>query len=481
MSLPNNASVLWQPTEKQAEFLAADEEEVLFGGSAGGGKSDCLLIDALGLQQSALLYPRYRAILFRKTFPELRELIDRSQLIYPSVYPGAKYSSDTKEWRFPSGAKVEFGYLDTDNDRFRYQGREYQYIGWDELTHLPPHPDPESENPASLGYMFLLSRLRAPKDLPLKCYVRATSNPGGPGHAWVQARWRIPNDGSATRVPDEQTGQVRRFIPAKLADNPHLSETGYRERLMLLPEAERKALLDGIWELPDALHVFPRGDLSKAKAECYKPIARAELHKSDFREREDGHLRIWEKPRTDRRYVVGADVAEGIHRGDYSCADVLDTIDGSQVAQWHGRVAPDRFADVLYALGKMYNKALLGVERNNHGLVTCTLLRDGGYPNLYAQGDLEYRGSQDRETKKVGWLTTAKSKFKVIDQLAGEFRDGDARIYCAETIAECETFVVDDDGSYGAQPGCHDDRVMSRAIAGEMLRSGYARTSRRAA
>lgn len=236
--------VLWQPTEKQQEFLSAPEDEVLYGGAAGGGKSDALVIDALGLQQKAITRPHYRAVLFRRSFPELRDLIDRSREIYPAVSPGAKYNESAKEWRFTSGAKIEFGYCEADKDRFRYQGRQFQYVGWDELTHWASH----------VPFEYLLSRTRSP-DKDLACYTRATTNPGGSGHEWVRERWRIDDTGQPARFCDEievdgETRQIwLRFIPAKLSDNPHLSGTGYRERLMRLSPMERRALLDGRWDV----------------------------------------------------------------------------------------------------------------------------------------------------------------------------------------------------------------------------------------
>ena len=177
-SLPSPDQILWQPTDKQGEFLSAPEDEVLYGGAAGGGKSDALIIDALGLQQSAILWPGYRAIIFRRTFPELRELIDRTRVIYPVAIPGAVFSESNREWTFPSGAKVEFGYLESEADRFRYQGRQFQYIGWDEMTQWA----------TDTGYSYLLSRLRTVNPA-VKCYVRATCNPGGIGHVWVKQRY----------------------------------------------------------------------------------------------------------------------------------------------------------------------------------------------------------------------------------------------------------------------------------------------------
>lgn len=113
--------IIWAPTPKQAEFLAASEDEVLYGGAAGSGKSDALVIDALGGQIGAVQLPEYRALFLRRTYPELKEIVDRTQAIYPAIAPGARFVEP--EWRFPSGARLELGYLDRDTDVMRYQSR----------------------------------------------------------------------------------------------------------------------------------------------------------------------------------------------------------------------------------------------------------------------------------------------------------------------------------------------------------------------
>jgi hypothetical protein len=236
--------IIWQPTPRQSAFLACDDFEVLYGGAAGGGKSDALLIDALCLQHGGPDNRNHRAVLFRRSFPELRDLIDRSRELYPAIVPGAEYNQTEKVWTFPSGAKIEFGYLQHDSDRLKYRGRAWNYIGFDELT-LWPTPT---------CYLYLFSRCRS-SDRTLPRYIRATTNPDGPGQKWVMERWGIQEDGNETRVPvdivdDEQgvvTTMYRRFIPARLADNPHLSGTGYREALLQMEPEEREALLNGLW------------------------------------------------------------------------------------------------------------------------------------------------------------------------------------------------------------------------------------------
>lgn len=250
-----NLEIVWEPFPKQADFLACPDDEVLYGGAAGGGKSDALLIDALGLQQGALSNPRYRALLIRRSFPEVRDLVNRSRMVYPKVMDGAKFREADHEWEFPSGARIEFNYTESESDVFRFMGREFQWIGIDELTH----------HPTCQPYELLWSRLRSP-DPTLKCYMRAATNPGGPGHQWVQDRWNIPADGSGTRASFKIGNRTiwRSFIPSKLDDNPHLRESGYREALMALPELQRKAWLDGRWDVVQIEGAIYKSELEQA-------------------------------------------------------------------------------------------------------------------------------------------------------------------------------------------------------------------------
>lgn len=243
MGTPQN--VIWQGSDKQNEFLAASEFEVLYGGAAGGGKTDGILIDALGLQQGATLNRNYQAILFRRTYPDLKDLIDRSQQLYKDIVHGAKYDKTAHVWSFPSGARIEFGHAQYEADRFKYRGRAFQYIGFEELTLWP----------TDVFYLYLLSRLRT-ADPALKCYVRANTNPDGPGAKWVKDRWQININGDAARFDieliDPETGikttRIRRFIPARLSDNPHLAQSGYRQTLMMMSAEDQVALLLGKWE-----------------------------------------------------------------------------------------------------------------------------------------------------------------------------------------------------------------------------------------
>ena len=234
----------------QTDFLAAGELDVLYGGAAGGGKSYAMLVDPLRYVHKSA----HRALILRRSMPELRELIDKSRELYPRAVAGCKFREVEKLWNFPSGAKIEFGFLERDADVYRYQGQAYSWIGFDEITHLP----------TEFGWNYLASRLRT-TDPEIVPYLRCTANPGGVGATWVKKRYIDPY------VPNEsfvgKDGLTRKFIPARLDDNPHLANDGrYEQMLKALPEVQRKQLLEGNWDISEGaaftefdveLHVIP--------------------------------------------------------------------------------------------------------------------------------------------------------------------------------------------------------------------------------
>ena len=253
--------VIFQPNPgPQTYFLSANEQEVLYGGAAGGGKSYAMLADPVRYLNN----PYAKMLLVRKTTEELRELISVSKTLYPKAIPGIKWLEREKTWIAPSGASLWMSYLDADDDVTRYQGQAFSWIGFDELT--------QWSSPYAWNYMR--SRLRTTRDSGLKLYQRATSNPGGAGHHWVKKTFIDPTvPGKPFWAMDTETGEIfrwpkgharegeplfkRRFIPATLYDNPYLAEDGmYEANLLSLPEYQRKQLLEGSWDAAEG-SAFP--------------------------------------------------------------------------------------------------------------------------------------------------------------------------------------------------------------------------------
>jgi hypothetical protein len=180
-----------------------------------------------------------------------------------------------------------------------------------------------------------------------------------------------------------------------------------------------------------------------------------------------GELAIWDFPEINEAYVVGADVAEGLGHGDFSSAHVISADTGMIVAHWHGHIDPDLFGEtVLMYLGYFFNHALVGVESNNHGLTTLKALQRVGYQNIYRQRKMNHVSPKASET--MGWRTTSVSKPLAIDELNASIRDESLALFCKNTIGELRTFVRDPNGKMHGSP--HDDRVMSLAIANQMLK-----------
>ncbi|MBQ9733479.1 MAG: phage terminase large subunit [Clostridia bacterium] len=219
-------------TKKQKAFIDATEDEVLFGGAAGGGKSYGQLIDTLIY---ALKYPGSKQLILRRTYAELQKSLIRASL---ELFPKELYSFNASyhAGRFKNGSVVDFGYCQNEADVFQYQSAEYDQIRFDELTHFT-----ESQ------YIYLISRLRGANDFPKQ--IKSSTNPGGVGHGWVKARFIDSHSPAEPFIGDD--GMSRIFIPSLLSDNRFLMERdrGYAARLEALPERQKRALLYGDWDI----------------------------------------------------------------------------------------------------------------------------------------------------------------------------------------------------------------------------------------
>ena len=238
----------------QTEFLAAPEKEVLYGGAAGGGKSYALLVDPLRYADNG----NFRGLLLRRTLGELAELIDQSKKLYPKAFPSAYFRESKNLWVFPSGSTLLMSYVDKDQDVTRYQGQAFSWIGVDELGHYP----------TPYVWDYLRSRLRT-TDQSIETYMRASANPGGVGGWWIKKMFIDRNEPNRPfPAADIDSGEpllyppnhakageplfYRKFIPARLTDNPYLMASGeYEAMLLSLPEVERRRLLDGDWDVAE--------------------------------------------------------------------------------------------------------------------------------------------------------------------------------------------------------------------------------------
>lgn len=224
------------PTPRQKLFLDLPHSEAFYGGAAGGGKSDALLMGALEHVDKS----GYAALILRRTFADLKKpkaLLDRAKEWLTGT--GATYNAQDHQWIFPSKAVLAFGYLQNEDDKYQYQSAEYQYIAFDELTQF-----------TETQYTYLFSRLRRLADVDIPLRMRSASNPGGIGAEWVQARF-VPDDWTPEQAAQMRVVEKggRAFVPARLVDNPYLDQASYEDSLAELDEVTRAQLLAGDWQI----------------------------------------------------------------------------------------------------------------------------------------------------------------------------------------------------------------------------------------
>lgn len=236
----------YEPTERQAAAHQLFADELLYGGAAGGGKSRWLRAEVLA---TLLRFPGSSGVIFRRTFPDLSRA-DGHILSLLGEIPKevGRYNAGDHVWTLANGSRLELAHLQRDNDVLKYQGASYAILAFDELTQF-----------SEWQYRYLLSRLRVSGSLRDEMEAvgwrpRAISaaNPGGPGHGWVKTRFIDPARPGVIWRPspteEEPRPGTRVYVPARLADNPHL-DASYGDRLAGLPADERRALLEGDWDV----------------------------------------------------------------------------------------------------------------------------------------------------------------------------------------------------------------------------------------
>lgn len=291
-----------QPTPFQKKVLGCSAFEMLCGGAVGGGKSDVLLM--AGLQYADT--PGYSALLLRRTFQALSlpgGLIFRAhEWLGPS---DASWDGTGKRWRFPSGATLQFGYLETDADLARYMSSEFQFIGFDEATQFLPHQ-----------YLYMFSRVRRAGDLDVPIRVWCGSNPGSVGHSFFKRRF------GTDKIGTNPEGRV--YIPARIRDNPYLKADEYEKTLGNLPETFRRQLMDGDWSATEGGAVYQRHAITADKA-------------TRTVDKRTSAVRAWARGLDKNQYSCGVLVER--YGGEYVVADV-------QFGKWtaaelYGRVMAD--------------------------------------------------------------------------------------------------------------------------------------------
>jgi len=216
---------------------------------------------------------------------------------------------------------------------------------------------------------------------------------------------------------------------------------------------------------------------------CLEDIEEVEEHyggtvpEMAFKKNPGGKLKIWEHPgmkiykdrKVKEQYVIGVDVAEGIEveegdrrKTDFSVVHVYKRSPFEMVAEWHGKVEPDQLAEIVYNIGHYYHYCWVGVERNNHGILTNKIL-EAKYGMLYFRVILDEK--TERKTRKFGWITDRITKPLMIDDLAALIRKEKIIIPSERTVAELNAYMIKPDGSTSARSGYWDDCVMATAIA----------------
>jgi phage terminase large subunit-like protein len=359
-----------EPSPKQSLFLNLTCLEALYGGAAGGGKSEALLMAALQYVHE----PGYAALILRKDTQRLQlagGLIPRS--LEWLAGSGAVWNASRRQWKFPSGATITFGYLSNDLDKYRYGSSEFQFIAFDELTEF-----------AEEDYLFLFSRLRRVKDLDVPLRMRSASNPGGIGHVWVKERF-VAGRGERSEGKGQKLADLSSpvFVPARIADNPGLNQQEYRRSLAHLPAVLRERLMNGDWS------VYEAGLFQQQWLRYYALVGQAGSLSEQLEIRlSDGRITAAIPASSCRRFCTidpaGTSADKARERGgrpaSHTVVQVWDQPRGETGKylflrhSWRGRVGFDGLVKVIRELHRTWRPERLWIENEKLGQAAVDLL-----------------------------------------------------------------------------------------------------------
>lgn len=473
---------VFRPLDPQVAFFRSTAKIRGYGGAMGGGKSRTICEDKF---DEMLDYPGIKVVLARAQHTSIIETTKKTmieQVIPPDLIVHEKASGGEDYIELFNGSRCHFIGLD---NPLRWYSAEIGSIGFDECQEID-----------ETAAVRLITRLRQ-AGMPHKATFGF--NPSNPGH-WLQNWFYIGGERTKHGFYKDElfvTDATRpignaEFVFSKATDNPHLPEGYVDGTLAGLPEALKRRYLDGLWEYTDGTCFFDLDALDYyAKLAQDNPAAFNGRLEGDLAQDLNQRLRkvkssapikvvpgkgpltVWRKPvrATEKdgakipghRYVIGVDSSSG--RGeDWTAMQVLDVDTFEQAAELQIKIPPHEAAEWAYRLGRIYNDALVVCEiTGGWGFAVDQKLRELRYPKPYT------RRVVDRLTKKftdkLGFDTTKQSRPMILSELEEAIRERSLDIYSLRTLNELSSFVWSEKGKAEAQPGAHDDLVMSLALA----------------
>jgi hypothetical protein len=252
---PPEQEIIWDAQPKQAAFISCPCDDVAFGGARGGGKSDAVIGDWASHED--IYHEHAIGLALRRERTQLVELIERAKQILVPI--GHKWHEQDKYFRGPNGGRLRFAYLENDADADQYQGHGYTRIYFEEVGTFP------SESPVAK----LTATLRSGHGVP--CQMKSTCNPGGPGHQWVKARYRLDTNPHGMEIykfeftnpfTKKKIEKTRVFIPSKVVDNKYLGDDYVANLFQVGSENLVKAWLTGDWSVIEGAF-FPEWSTEK--------------------------------------------------------------------------------------------------------------------------------------------------------------------------------------------------------------------------